>query len=463
MQLTGVKKAHFIGIGGVGMSATAKLLKAAGVTVTGSDEAVYEPMRSYLAHENLPCATPYQASNIPTDTDLVVIGKNTKLVPETNAEVAAAYASGKPTVSYPEVLAALAEGKETIAVVGSYGKSTSTALLSHCLLEAGKDPSYWIPAVSFTPTENAHIGSGPYFVVEGDEYPSSNTDPRSKFLHYHPTHVLVTPLAHDHVNVFPTPESYVQPFIELMGMTAGKKIICTDGALSADLLAHTTDATTYGLTQGTYQAANIAWGERTSFDITKDGQALAHVETSLLGEHNVQNIVGVGALLFSLNALTPEQFAGAIGSFKGIKRRLDRKSEKTTIPVYEGFGSSYEKARSAIAAMKLHFPTKRLVIVFEPHTFTWRNKATLSQYDDVFAGASKVYIFEPAEQGAATHAQLTQEEILSRVTSAGFDAEPLTSADIPLTNDDVVLILTSGDLGGLMEPLIKTIEQKFPA
>jgi UDP-N-acetylmuramate: L-alanyl-gamma-D-glutamyl-meso-diaminopimelate ligase len=463
MQLTSVKKAHFIGIGGVGMSATAKLLKAKGIEVTGSDEAVYEPMRSYLAHEGLPCSTPYRAENIPTDVDVIVIGKNAKLVPETNTEVAAAYASGKPTVSYPEVLAALGEGKETVAVVGSYGKSTSTALLSHCLLEAGKDPAYWIPAVSFTPAENAHIGSGKYFVVEGDEYPSSNTDPRSKFLHYRPAHVLVTPLAHDHVNVFPTPESYVQPFIELVGITSGIKVICADGVLSADLLAHTPSAVTYGLAQGTYQAANIAWGERTSFDITKNGSVVIRIETSLLGEHNVQNIVGVVALVLTLNALTPEQLAKAVASFKGIKRRLDKKTEKARIPVYEGFGSSYEKARSAIAAIKLHFPTKQLVIVFEPHTFTWRNRATLQQYDDVFAGARKIYIFEPAEQGSTTHAQLTQEEILARVRTAGFDAEPLRSADIPLTEDDVVLILTSGDLGGLMEPLIKTVEHKFPA
>ena len=96
------------------------------------------------------------------------------------------------------------------------------------------------------------------------------------------------------------------------------------------------------------------------------------------------------------------------------------------MPVYEGFGSSYEKARSAIAAAKLHFPERRLVIVFEPHTFTWRNRAAIAAYDDVFAGAAKVFIFEPASQGAGTHAQLTQDEIVARMKAAGFDAEAIS-------------------------------------
>jgi hypothetical protein len=108
-----------------------------------------------------------------------------------------------------------------------------------------------------------------------------------------------------------------------------------------------------------------------------------------------------------------------MGTFLGIKRRLDRKSLRTRLPIYEGFGSSYDKARSAIAAMKLHFPGRRLVAVFEPHTFSWRNRATLHWYDDAFAGCDEVLVYEPASQGAGTHDQVTQDEIVARIRSGG--------------------------------------------
>jgi UDP-N-acetylmuramate: L-alanyl-gamma-D-glutamyl-meso-diaminopimelate ligase len=144
-------------------------------------------------------------------------------------------------------------------------------------------------------------------------------------------------------------------------------------------------------------------------------------------------------------------------------------SPASKVPVYEGFGSSYEKARSAIAATKLHFPARRLIVVFEPHTFTWRNRAAIAAYDDVFAGATKVFIFEPASQGAATHAQLSQDEIVARTRAAGFDAEAINDAGAALKTlsgmlrqDDVVLLLTSGELGGLIKSIPKLVETKFP-
>src|SRR5262249_925261 len=134
--------------------------------------------------------------------------------------------------------------------------------------------------------------------------------------------------------------------------------------------------------------------------------------------------------------LSPAELNAGIGTFQGVKRRMEPLAPASCVPVYEGFGSSYEKARSAIEAAKLHFPDRRLVIVFEPHTFTWRNRAAIADYDDVFAGAAKVFIFEPASQGAATHAQLTQDEIVARVKAAGFDAEAITDPDAALQRFD---------------------------
>ena len=160
-----IGKAHFIGIAGAGMSATAKLLKDQGAAITGSDEGIYPPVSDFLREHGIACRTPYAAENVPADADLVVIGKNAKLVAETNAEVAAAYASGKTIMSFPEVLGALSDGKETIIVAGAYGKSTSAALLAHCLESApagaARDPSWFIGAIPLTPSANARLGSRP--------------------------------------------------------------------------------------------------------------------------------------------------------------------------------------------------------------------------------------------------------------------------------------------------------------
>ena len=465
-----LKKAHFIGIGGVGMSATAKLLRESGVEVTGSDEAVYPPISDFLKRERLPYKTPYAASNVPADADLIIIGKNAKLVPESNSEVAEVIHSGKKISSFPEVLADLSKDKKTVVVAGSYGKSSSAALLSHCLETAGLDPSYFIGAIPKSPASSAHLGSGELFVLEGDEYPSSNTDPRSKFLHFRPAHLLITPLAHDHFNVFPTPEDYIKPFRELLALTAGTAVVCAEGPLSGELLSGAQrPVITYGLTSGEYQAGNISWGEKTSFDILRNGSVVVRVETGELGEHSVQNIVGIAALLFSCNILTPEQLRVAVASFKGVVRRLDKKSEKTSVPVFEGFGSSYEKAKSAIAAMKRHFPSRRLLVVFEPYTFAWRNRDAISWYDDVFDGAGKVYILEPAGHGKTNEKEAAMGEILERIQSSKIaamaDVDPqrlLFAIQDDLEQNDAVLMLSSGPLGGLVESLPLIAEQKFP-
>ncbi len=466
------KSAHFIGIGGVGMSATAKLLRDSGVAVTGSDQAVYPPISDVLRDEGLVCHTPYDPQNIPGGVECVVIGKNANLVPETNAEVAAAFARGCAILSFADVLGLLSRDKTPVVIAGSFGKTTSVSLIAHCLSEAELDPSWMIGAVPLSPPGAAHVGQGEYYLLEGDEYPSSNTDNRSKFLHYHPAHLILTPLAHDHVNVFPTIESYLAPFHQLVEIVPddGAIFASTGGELSTQFLnAITRPIVTYGISSGEWQVRDIVWGERTRFTITRRGEDVIRVETVQLGLHNIENMLGIGAFVLSRNIVGAEKFASAMASFKGIKRRLDRKSSKTRIPIFEGFGSSYDKARSAIAAMKQHFGDRRLIVVFEPHTFSWRNRSTMHWYDDVFEGAAKTFVWHPAEQGATTHEQVTQADIVARIRAAGYDVTALSEPQAALEaigaalGDEVaVLFLTSGNLGGLIASVPELAETMWP-
>jgi len=467
------KKAHFIGIAGKGMSAVALLMREAGWSISGSDEGFYPPVSDYLAKAGISFADGYKKENIHDDADMIVIGKNAKLVAESNEEVAAAFTSSKKIVSFPDVLNELTAKTDNIVVAGSYGKSTCTAALAWCLMHAGKDPSYFIGEITKGFDAHAHKGGGKVFVLEGDEYPSANWDSTSKFLRYHPHSVLLTSATHDHVNVYPTHEEYLSPFKKLIALLPSNGLLAVNAgeehafALSKNFAGTTV---TYGMTpDAQWYPQNIKYGAVTAFDLMNGAAKITAVTTELLGAHNIENIVAVGALLLEKGLLTPEELAAGVASFEGVKRRMELLSPNSTVPVLEGFGSSYEKARSAMEAMKLHFPNRRLVVVFEPHTFTWRNYAALYRYDDVFNGADKVYIYEPASQGAATHEQLTQEEIVSRVQAAGLDAEAIHDPNAALETignelkpDDCVLLLTSGELGGLIKTLPALAEKKFP-
>ena len=209
-------KAHFIGIAGKGMSATALLLKQMGVRISGSDEGFYPPVSDYLKSANIAFAKGYRKENIPDDADVIIIGKNAKLQPETNEEVRAAFASGKLVRSFADIVHDMTVSSDNVVVAGSYGKSTCTALLAWCLRTAKKDPSYFIGEVTNGFECYAQRGQGPVFVLEGDEYPSSNWDSTSKFLRYNARNVLLTSATHDHVNVFPTHADYLVPFRALL-------------------------------------------------------------------------------------------------------------------------------------------------------------------------------------------------------------------------------------------------------
>jgi UDP-N-acetylmuramate: L-alanyl-gamma-D-glutamyl-meso-diaminopimelate ligase len=465
-------KAHFIGIAGKGMSATALLLRQMGVKITGSDEGFYPPVSDYLKNEKIAFAEGYRKENIPEDADVIVIGKNAKLVPDSNEEVRAAMDSGKPVRSFADLLHDMTANAETIVAAGSYGKSTCTALLAWCLKVADKDPSYFIGEITNGFDTHAHHGKGKTFVLEGDEYPASNWDDRSKFLLYNAKNLLLTSATHDHINVFPTHADYLAPFRVLLDSLPADGLLVVSREPHARALAKGLPCAVafYGLDdKAHWHAANIERGAETGFDLMRGGEKVVRLSTKMLGDHNIENIVGVSAMLLEKKLLTPAELHAGMRTFQGVKRRMELLSPSSRVPVYEGFGSSYEKARSAIDATKLHFPDRRLIIVFEPHTFTWRNRAAIAAYDDVFAGASKIFIFEPASQGAGSHAQLSQNEIVARTRAANFDAEAIGDPDEALQRlagilraDDVVLLLTSGELGGLIRKIPQLVEMKYP-
>jgi UDP-N-acetylmuramate: L-alanyl-gamma-D-glutamyl-meso-diaminopimelate ligase len=463
-------KVYFLGIAGAGVSALASLMASEGHEVLGSDGAVYPPVSTYLEGLGIPFFRGFDAAHVPDDLDLAIIGSSAALDLDHNPELAALQARGVKLQSFAAYLGDYSATRRTCVVAGSFGKSTLTAMLAVMLRAAGRDPGFFIGAVPLDLPTTGHAGADPEFVLEGDEYIVSPEDPRSKFLLYHPKAVLLSSIVHDHFNVFPTMASYEAPFAELIaGLPGEALLVAARGYEPIRRLAAGRAVTWYGVGEGPgYRAVGIEVGEITRFTLKTPAGAAIPLQTELLGTHNIENIAGACALLLEWGALRADQLAAGVAAFRGVARRLDKKTRTSAVPAYEGFGSSYEKARSAIEAIRLHFPDRPLVVVFEPHTFSWRNEAALEWYDTVFEGAAHVLVLPPPSQGAATHRQLALPEIQARIAAAGVAAEAVGGADAAMAalqrvigGDEVVLLLSSGPLYGLVELVPSWLEAKF--
>ena len=246
-------------------------------------------------------------------------------------------------------------------------------------------------------------------------------------------------------------------------------LVCADGFEALHRIAAGRKVVWYGLHPcDGYWAEDVVIGEVTRFRLVTPSGARIALRTELLGLHNIENIVGAAALLLERGQIEAGDLQRGVATFRGVARRLDKKTHRSRVPAYEGFGSSYEKARSAIDAILLHFPGRPAVVIFEPHTFSWRDEGALGWYDTVFAGVARVVILPPPDHGAQTHAQLSQAQILDRVLGAGVSAvgvangdEALAQLGATLTGNEVVLLLSSGPLDGLTVTAPAMLEERF--
>ncbi len=452
------------------MSALASVLASEGWDVSGSDDAVFPPMNGYLDRMGITWREGFDASLVPGDVDVAIIGSSAKLDLGHNPELAEIIARGVPRYGFAQFLGEHTQNRDNIVVAGSFGKSTLTALLAVLMREAGGDPGYFIGAVPLDLPATGHAGTDAAFLIEGDEYISGADDRRSKFLRYHPRALLISSLIHDHVNVFPTMAAYEAPFAELIDLLPRDGLlVCADGFEGLHRLTAGRQVVWYGMERCPgYWADKVEIGETTRFDLVTPADRRIPLETPLLGLHNIENIVGAAALLLERGAIDEGALRRGVARFRGVARRLDKKTQASRVPAYEGFGSSYEKARSAIEAILLHFPGRPAVVVFEPHTFSWRNEAALDWYDTVFEGVSRVLLLAPPHHGAEGHAQVDQGAILERIRAAGVPAlgvagaqEALADLKGSLTGEEVVLLLSSGPLDGLATSLPRLLEETF--
>lgn len=466
------KKAHLMGICGSAMSSLAIILKEKGWKVSGTDEDFFGYSPLALKRNKIKFFKKFNPKNIQSKTDLVVLGNLGILSAETNPETKQAVKMNIKIQSMPETLAEIAKYKEQTVVAGSFGKSSCASMLAWCLDFAKKDPSYFFAAQPIDLKNSGHMGSGPDFVIEGDEYSSSKTDLRSKFLHFNPQSVLLISGEHDHVNLFPTETSYKATYKKLMKKLPknGLLVYARDGKNNLEISKSAKcKKISYGLDKtADWYTQNIKYSMESSFDLMHKGKKIIHIKTKLLGRHNIENIVGAGALLLETKKISPKIFARAIKNFHGVRNRIELKTKNFAIPAYQGFGSSYEKTRAIFDTMKLHFPNKRLVTFFEPYAFSWRNRNFIKWYETVFNGVDEVIMLPAQGHGKMAKDQLTNTEVWQEVKkwwpNTHFiknEKEGLSLARKILQKGDVVAMVSSGTLLELSESLPKLIDRKF--
>ncbi len=467
-------KCYFLGIAGAGVSALASLLQSEGYEVSGSDEGVFPPVSTYLDSLGIKYSIGFNSHNVPEDIDIAIIGTTAKINPQTNPELQEIISRNIPYYNFAEFLGFHTKTRKNLIVAGSFGKSSLTALITTILVKAGKSPGWFLGAIAKDLPQTGFWGQDQEFIIEGDEYVVSLQDKRSKFELYNPSDILISSIVHDHVNMFPTMGDYESRFRLLIEkLSQGGALIAANSYEPIHRLirqsSKASQAIWYGLNKcNGFYCENIEIGEITKFDLITPNHGIIPLETNQLGEHNIENIIGASAYLLTKNLVSVQELQKGVSAFSGVTRRLDKKTVSSKIPAFEGFGSSYEKARSAIEAIKLHFPNRELIVIFEPHTFSWRNKDTLYWYDSVFEGVTEVYMLAPPVHGAINHNQASFEEIIARAKNSCAITKPLSGASevlealkTRLNGDEVILLLSSGPLDGLAETLPQMLDKNF--
>ncbi|MEN9699033.1 MAG: hypothetical protein RLZZ301_231 [Bacteroidota bacterium] len=438
-------KVHFIAIGGSAMHNLAIALSRKGAIVTGSDDEIFEPSRSRLEKQGiLPDQIGWDAARITTDIDAVILGMHAR---EDNPELLAAKALNLPIYSYPEYLYEQSKDKIRIVIGGSHGKTTITSMLLHAIQTLGIDVDYMVGAQLDGYDCMVRLSQeAKYMILEGDEYLSSPIDRRPKFHLYRPNVALISGIAWDHINVFPTFENYVAQFDQFIALIEpGGRLVYNQEDVAVEQLA----AAHQEVAQSPYQTPD--------FEPSETGTLLNYEEQAyplrIFGPHNLQNLMGALELAKSMGIL-PSSFLTAMATFTGAGKRLQKVSEKGNFVFYKDFAHSPSKLKATTAAVKHQYPTRKVIACMELHTFSSLKKEFLPHYDHAMAKADEALVyFSPA---VVAHKKL--EPINEAQVAAGFGGEVqvVTQTEAVLdfirahvSDNSVLLLMSSGNFDGI--------------
>ncbi|MBL4745556.1 MAG: peptidoglycan synthetase [Flavobacteriaceae bacterium] len=438
---------HFIAIGGSAMHNLALALHKKGDLVTGSDDAIFEPSKSRLEAKGLlPKAMGWFSEKITSDVDAVILGMHAK---EDNPELLKALELGLKIYSYPEFLYEQSKNKTRVVIGGSHGKTTITSMILHVLHYHDMEVDYMVGAQldGFDTMVNL-TDSNDFMVLEGDEYLSSPIDRRPKFHLYKPNIALISGIAWDHINVFPTYENYVEQF----------SIFADSLANGGIMVYNEEDAEVKNIIENSNHHFKQYPYKTPAFKI-EDG--ITYVETSvgdvpleIFGKHNLQNMAGA-QWICSHMGLGEEEFYEAIVSFKGANKRLEIIKKTATNIAFKDFAHSPSKVKATMDAVKEQYASKHVLACFELHTYSSLNADFLKEYKGTMDAADEAVVFYSPK--AVALKQL--EEVSEGQIKEAFGREDLIVFTDPSAfkefllakkfKNTALLLMSSGNYGGL--------------
>jgi UDP-N-acetylmuramate: L-alanyl-gamma-D-glutamyl-meso-diaminopimelate ligase len=460
IDFANVKRVHLVGVCGTAMGSLAGLLREAGYEVTGSDAGCYPPMDRLIAELGITFFEGYDPSHL-EGADVIVVGNASG--PD-NPEAAYARARGLPTLSLPEAVAEFfIKNKRSLVVAGTHGKTTTSGLLTHVFVSAGKDPTYLVGGVPQGIGKGYHVGTGEHFIIEGDEYDTAYFDKRPKFLHYRPTSAIVTSVEFDHVDIYDDLDDYRHAFRFLAEIVPenGTLFIWGDSEETRGL-AERSNAKTYGLMPGNDITAKDVTVSPTGqrFTLVIDGNELGEVETLQFGAHNLNNVLSVCAVALS-EGLTFEQVQHGIASFAGMKRRQEVFAEEKGVTFVDDFAHHPTAVRETLKAMNMRYPDRRIIALFEPRSNTSRRKLFEQGYIESFDAADALYLkVPPMRHNDSPEDFMDAEKVVREITARGTEAhlcdttDELVSSLVPVLKEgDVVLVMSNGSFDNIYTKL----------
>lgn len=440
-------KIHFIAIGGSAMHNLAIALHKQGHTVTGSDDEIFEPSKGRLnKYGLLPNSIGWDETKITTDLDVVILGMHAR---KTNPELIKAQQLGLKIFSYPEYIYEATKNKKRVVIGGSHGKTTITSMILHVCGKLGIEVDYMVGAQ----LEGFEVmvklsNEAEYAILEGDEYLSSPIDRRPKFHLYQPNIALLSGIAWDHINVFPTFDNYVDQFRQFIKLTEkqGSLIYCSaDNELNNLVKEFNEEIELIPYNTLDHQVEN---GRTTILENKKE------YIIEVFGKHNLQNMNGARHVCNQIG-IADEDFFQAIKSFKGASKRLELLQENDQTVIYKDYAHSPSKLKATTQALKEQYPNRELIACMELHTFSSLNQKFLNQYDGTMKNADKAFVyFSPKAIAHKKLDMLSEEDVLRSFNSKNVtvftDSNVLIKAlkEINFKNRNL-LLMSSGNFDGV--------------
>lgn len=440
------QRIHFIAIGGAVMHNLAICLKNLDNDVSGSDDMFFDPSKKNLAeHGLLPDKEGWDAHRISSDLDLIILGMHAK---SDNPELVKAQQLGLKILSFPEFIFEASKEKKRVVIAGSHGKTTITSMIMHVLKSMGRNFDYMVGAQLEGFDQMVQLSDAPVIVIEGDEYTTSPLDLTPKFLHYKHDLALISGIAWDHYNVFPTLDNYVLQFEKFIDITPkeGKVFYAEEDKALCELIKSVgspSNLIPYGP-----HASEIR--DQETF-LIHDGQ---ETPIQVFGQHNMQNLQVAKNILNEID-VSDEQFYHHIQSFAGASKRMEKLGENDETVIFKDFAHAPSKLKATSKAVKDQFNERTLVACIELHTFSSLNKAFINQYANTFDSPDEALVFINPKTVAVKKLEMISETEIKQAfqrddirlfTNAEKLENHLLSENWAAKN---LLLMSSGNYGGL--------------